>query len=127
LKYATLTFDPKGCSTWFEDGKCAPAVPHDTHHYHVIAHRCGYADDIMAYCREHEFAHSFMEERLQDRPSRVLWGVAHNQQLSGPEAAYEEMMAQAFQRWLRAGERPIISGVDWDALKRDALRLLEGT
>jgi hypothetical protein len=34
--------------------------------------------------------------------------------------------AQTFQRWLRANERPICSGLDWDGLKRDALDLLNG-
>lgn len=39
----------------------------------------------------------------------------------GLEATYEEIMAQTMQRWLRAGERPITSGVDWDHLKKLAL------
>jgi hypothetical protein len=34
------------------------------------------------------------------------------------------MAAQTFQRWLRANERPILGGVDWDDLKRDALCMM---
>jgi hypothetical protein len=41
-------------------------------------------------------------------------------------ATYEEMMVQGVQRLLRAAERPIIGGVDWDALRSDALTLLDG-
>lgn len=44
--------------------------------------------------------------------------------LSGRESVEEEIAAQVLQRWLRANERPIVSGVDWDAMKRDALELL---
>jgi hypothetical protein len=126
LKYATLTFTEWGCVTRFEDGTECPATPHpNMPHYHVVAHRLGYADDLLGYTREHEFAHSFLAERLHDAPSEVLWAVAHGKQLSGRAAAYEELASQAFQRWLRANERPLISGVKWDDLKRDALALLE--
>jgi hypothetical protein len=45
--------------------------------------------------------------------------------LSGYRSAYEEIAAQTFQRWLRANERPIVSGVDWDRLKAEALELLD--
>lgn len=124
LKYSKIAFTDRGCCVFFHDGSCCNAIPHDIPHYHVIAHRLGYGDDRMRYCREHEFAHLFVEERLHDRPSRVLWAIAHDQMLTGPEAAYEESFAQVFQRWLRAHERPILSGVDWDGLKRDALALL---
>ena len=46
--------------------------------------------------------------------------------LSGKEAAGEELMAQTLQRFLRAGERPIIGGVKWDDLRDRAARLLDG-
>jgi hypothetical protein len=125
LRYAVLGWTPQGCTTFFEDGTEVSAWPHpDMPHYHVIAHRLGYGDDLLAYCREHEAAHLFVEERLHNRPSRVLWALAHGQRISGCDAGYEEMAAQQFQRWLRANERPIVSGVDWDGLKRDALGLL---
>jgi hypothetical protein len=118
LKYATVFFTDWGCQTSFDDGTSADAIPHDTHHYHVIANRLGYGDDVLAYCQEHELAHSFVEQHLYDRPSRVLWGVAHNRLLSGSAATYEELAAQHFQRFVRAHERPISSGVDWDGLRK---------
>jgi hypothetical protein len=93
-------------------------------HYHVIAHRCGYGDDLLAYAREHELFHLLVEEWLFDRPSRILWGLAHGRPLGAHDAAYEEMMAQAAQRFVRAAERPIIGGVGWDGLKARALDLL---
>jgi hypothetical protein len=124
LKYALVSFEDWGCRTLFLDGTYADAVPHDTAHYAVIAHRLGYGDNLLSYTQEHEFAHSFVEEMFYNRPSRVLWGVAHQELLSGPHAAYEEMAAQSFQRWIRANERPIVSGVDWDTLKRVALEYL---
>jgi hypothetical protein len=126
LKYASIDFTDWGCRTTFNDGAYADAIPHHTPHYHVIAHRTGYGDDVLAYCQEHEFCHLFLEERLYDRPSLVLTGVATLKMLNGREAAYEEVAAQTFQRWLRANERPICSGLDWDGLKRDALDLLNG-
>jgi hypothetical protein len=124
LKYALVDFTEWGCRTVFENGAYADAIPHDTHHYHVIAHRLGYGDNILKYTQEHEFCHSFLEERFHDRPSQVLWGVAHQNMLKGPAAAYEEMAVQQFQRWMRANERPIVSGVDWDTLKREAMEML---
>jgi hypothetical protein len=101
-------------------------VPHpDDPHYREITRRCGYGGDAMAYCRAHDFAHAFLEERVHARPSRVLWGVAHKRPLTADEAVYEEIAAQTFQRWLHAGEEPIVGpGVDWHGLKREALELL---
>jgi hypothetical protein len=86
-----------GCTTYFADGTKYGATPHAwDHHYHVIAHRCGYEGDTLRYCIEHELAHLVAEECLFDRPSRILWGLAHGEPLSAPESAYEEMMAQRF-------------------------------
>jgi hypothetical protein len=120
-RYAAVELTAQGCVTHFLDGTSYGAHPHDTHHYAVIAHRCGYGDDLLAYCREHEICHLLVEEWLHDRPSRILWGLAHGEPLAPHEAAYEEIAAQALQRWVRAAERPIIGGVDWDALKHRAL------
>jgi hypothetical protein len=40
---------------------------------------------------------------------------------------FEKLSVQAFQRWLRANERPdTMLGIDWDYLKAEALTLLEG-
>jgi hypothetical protein len=126
LCFATVEYTAEGCVTRFDDGASFGALPHDTHHYAVIAHRTGYGDDLLAYCREHEVCHLIAEEALRGRPSAILWGLAHGQPVAPLEAVYEELAAQALQRWLRANERPIIGGVDWDEIKRYALAKLDG-
>lgn len=110
----------------FHDGTSVGAVPQATTDYHVISHRLGYEDDILAYCREHEFAHAFLEEKLHDRPSQVLWSLAHGLSVDDKTHVYEEIAAQTFQKWLRSAERPITSGVDWIQLKKEAILILEG-
>lgn len=78
LRHCTIeTVDGWLTTVRFPDGTSCEAAPHETPHYHVIAARCGYGDDIRAYSREHEFAHAFVEERLHGRPSGVLWALAH--------------------------------------------------
>ncbi len=125
LLYCTVKWTDSGCTTRFSDGAEIPSWPHKTPHYYVISHRTGYSDDILSYCREHDACHSLIEEWLHDKPSDILWAAAHGFPLNGTDSAYEEMATQTFQRWLRANERPILAGVDWDVLKRDALVLLD--
>lgn len=127
LKHCCILPADWGCLTVFEDGTEVPSVPDWTGaHYAVISHRTGYGDDRLRYCIEHEVAHAFVAEKLYDEPSQVLWALAHGKPLSGKRAAYEEFMAQGFQRWLRANERPILGGVPWDDWKAEALELLGG-
>lgn len=125
LKHCTVEFLSDGVITRFPDGTDIEAQPHDTYHCHVISHRLGYGDNILRYCQEHEFAHSYIAECLFDRPSLVLSSLAHGVQLSGRNSAYEEIAAQVLQRWLRTHERPILSGVNWDRVKTEALGLLD--
>ena len=117
-RFATVHPDSWGCVVTFADGTSCPAQhwPDDPH-YRVIAHRCGYEDDTLRYCIEHEVAHLVVEEVLHDRPSRVLWALAHGQPLLGADSAYEEIAAQALQRFVRANERPIVGGVALDAMR----------
>jgi hypothetical protein len=126
LPHATVTYTPEGCYSTFTDGSSYGALPHDSHHYHVIAHRCGYGDDILAYAREHEVFHHIVGEHFYGGVSPVLWALAHGREISAEEAALEEAMVMTLQRWVRAGERPIIGGLDWDGLKASALDLLDG-
>lgn len=127
LKHCVIDWTDKGCITYFEDGTSVESHAHPSDfHYRVISHRTGYQDDVLAYCREHDFAHAFVEQELHDRPSQVLWALAHGKVLNGPQSCYEEFVAQGFQRWLRTNERPILSGVPWDELKAKALELLDG-
>lgn len=117
LRFASVDYLDWGCISRFEDGSTVSAIPHPWDHcYSIIAMRCGYGFDLMAYCREHEVAHHLVCEALLGGPSPVLWGLAHEKPLPASEAAFEEMMAQGLQRFARAAERPIIGGVDWDAL-----------
>ncbi len=126
LKHCVIEPTERGCRVYFADGAFCDAHYHDTPHYRVITSRCGYDDDTLAYAREHEFALCFLEEKFFNRPSKALWAVAHGPMLSGPHSAYEEIAAQAFQQWLRAGVRPIVGGVRWDGLKAEALEMLDG-
>ena len=125
LKYASLEYHEHGAVTHFPDGTRYGTHPHPWDpHYHLAAHRMGYEDDLMAYAREHELAHLLIEEWLYDRPSRILWGLAHDEPLSAEEAVYEEAAAQMLQRYVRANEQPLIGSIDWRAMRRRFLELL---
>lgn len=126
LDHCEIEYTPEGCTTRFHDGTTIDACPHpEMPHYHVIAHRCGYQDDILAYCREHEVAHEIVAEYLTGTPSDVLWQLAHGKTAARWNMVAEEALAQMLQRFVRANERPIISGVDWDGLKARALAALD--
>ena len=135
---ATVTYTPDGALSTFADGTSFGAQPHDTPHYDQIAERCGYglglgwgddtrrADGRLRYCREHEVFHHLAGEVFYGGASPVLWLLAHGREPDTAAAALEEAMVMTLQRWVRAGERPIIGGVDWDDLKARALALLGG-
>lgn len=117
LKYCRIAYTPAGCTTFFPDGTSVDAIPHpDMPHYSVVAHRCGYQDDLLAYCREHEVCHAIVAEWFTNSPSDVLWQLAHGKKPKHWHMVAEEMAAQTLQRFVRAHERPIISGVLWDDL-----------
>jgi hypothetical protein len=122
LKYCNIIESVSGCITTFPDETSIESFPHDIPHYYVIAHRCGYGDNLLWYCREHDFFHAFCEEYFHDRPSPVLWSLAHGEEVI---STYEEIVVQTCQRWVRSNERPIIGGVDWDAFRARAVELLE--
>jgi hypothetical protein len=125
MRFAKIWWTDFGCTVRMNDGgEDVSAWPHQTADYNLIAHRCGYGYDILAYCREHEFCHLFVEQEFHRRPSFILHSLANGYVPSGREAAYEELMAQSFQRFLRANERPMIGGVKWDDLKARALHML---
>lgn len=120
----TLTHD--GCVSTYPDGSSFEAQPHDTPHYHVIAHRLGYGDDLLRYCREHEVTHHLVGETFYGGRSPVISQLAAGYDPIPVSAAIEEAMVMTVQRWLRANERPIIGGVDWDAVRYRGLALLDG-
>jgi hypothetical protein len=124
---ATITYTPDGALTTYWDEASYGAQPHDTPDYATIAERCGYGVGPaarLAYCREHEVCHHVVSEWITGVESKVLWPLAHGFDPDPADAVLEEALAMAFQRWLRAGERPIIGGVDWDGLKARTLALL---
>jgi hypothetical protein len=125
LRYCAVEYKSWGCITRFPDGNSIDARPHpELSHYHVVSHRCGYGDDLLGYAREHEIAHAFIAERFHDSPSYVLSRLANGEAVDPGIALLEEIAAQTFQRWVRANERPILAGADWDALKADFLALV---
>lgn len=106
------------------------AYPHpEDPHYPVVAYECGYGDDLMAYCREHDFVHSFLADACGELAgSPVLWWEARCALHPYPlNAVREEALVIAFQRWLRANQAPIIAfpGYSWDELKRKAMHYLD--
>jgi hypothetical protein len=126
LEFGTVEETHWGCRVTFNDGAQTNSVPHfHDHHYFVISHRCGYGDDVQKYCVEHDFAHMFISQHILQTHSQVLRALADFSPVPPAVAAYEEAMAQMFQRWLRASEEPIIGGIDWHHMKWEALKLLE--
>jgi hypothetical protein len=116
LRFCELEYTPQGAVTHFRDGSSYGALPHDEPHYHAVAHRLGYAGDILAYCQEHELAHHLIAEEFGSH-SPVIWALAHGEEPPRMIAAAEEALAMTLQRHARANEVPLIEGVDWDALK----------
>lgn len=112
-----------GVVTIFNDGAKWGAYAHQESHYYVIAHRCGYGDDIDRYCFEHEVAHAFLAEEGYAMGNVIKW-LAHGWEPMQKRATLEEAFVQMFQRWARANERPIIGNVDWDDLKARFIALL---
>jgi hypothetical protein len=118
LRYCSIEWTEAGARTVFPDGAETTAWPHpEQPHYHVISHRCGYGDDVLAYAREHELAHALVGEEILREPSHVLDSLAHGVTPDRGLAVVEEMAVATLLRWVRANERPIIADWDWDALK----------
>jgi hypothetical protein len=125
LRYCEVTFLEWGAVTRFPDGAEVPAIPHDTHSYHVIADRLGYGTDVLAYCQHHEFCHHLFCQEVMNEPSYVLKTIANGGRPHKSKSVPEEICAQALQGWIMAGIRPIVGQVDWDGLRQTALRLLD--
>jgi hypothetical protein len=121
LRFAELEYTADGAVTHWPDGTSWGAQPHDAPHYHALAHRLGYAGDILQYCQEHELADHLIAEAFGSH-SPVLWALAHGEQPGPMFAAAEEALAMTLQRYARASEVPLIEGVDWSALKRRILQ-----
>ena len=137
-RHVAIEFTDAGCVSTFPTGASYGAHPHDTTHYNEIAARCGYLDRAMDgtpdllgrarldYCREHDVLHHIVGEEIYGGRSLVLWPLANGAEPEPIAALHEEALVALLQRWVRAGERPIIGGVDWDALRARALEVLDG-
>lgn len=124
LTFCTVSLYDGWCWTQFPDGSGYGAYPHDTPEYRALAERLGY-NDIMTYCWEHEFCHSFISEQISGCPSAILWALAHKRR--HPDwTVYEEALVQAFQGCLRANTPMTATApnVDWEAICESALWLL---
>lgn len=122
LRFAALEYTPDGAVSHFNDGSSYGALPHDTSHYHALAHRLGYDGDILRYCREHELSHHVVAEGFGCH-SLVLWALAHGEQPTPMIAAAEESLALNLQRYARTNENPFVDGCNWPALKARFLQL----
>ena len=126
LPRVSITLYEHGAYSTFDTGASYAAQPHfDDPHYSVIAHRCGYGDDLLRYCREHEFFHHIAGEEFYGGVSPVVWTLAHGGTIDPRKAATEELVVMALQRWVRAAEEPIVGGFDWHGLRDRCLRLLD--
>jgi hypothetical protein len=125
LEYCTVTFYRTWSWTQFPSGQGWGAVPHRTPSYRRLASKLGYRRNIIAYCLEHDFLHSFIEQELNDRPSPVIHALAHGQP-APRTTAYEEALVQMFQGFLRAGWDMTATqpGVDWWAIREKARSIL---
>lgn len=126
LRYCSIGWTAFGATTIFHSGREVSAWPHwDDHHYHALSHRLGYGDDLLAYAREHELAHSVAAAEFSNAPSYVLHALAHGEPIDQGRALLEEMAALTIQRWVRANERPLLSGCDWDSLRAEFIGYVE--
>lgn len=120
----SLEFTDEGAVTHYDDGASWGAYPHPEQlHYHVIAHRCGYGDDLLAYCQEHELAHHVVAEAFGS-PSLVLFALAHGDEPGPAIAAAEESLAINLQRYVRTNEHPMVDGFPWEQARDRFLALL---
>jgi hypothetical protein len=125
LRFADLDFVPGfGATSRFYDGTSYGAHPHDAPHYWHLAFRCGYEGDVFKYCQEHELAHHLVSE-LFDRPSPILWALAHGEKPAAWLVPAEEALVLCLQKYARTNEHPFVDGIDWKPLRERFLQLAE--
>ena len=126
LRYCTVTWYDGWCWTEFDEtGEGWGAIPSHDEHYYRLAARLGYGDDIKRYCVEHDTCHSLVEQEVFDRPSPIIWNLAHG--LTHPkDTVYEEALVQFFQAFLRGGWEMTAAApdIDWWAIREKAWLLL---
>lgn len=95
--------------------------------YKAIAAQLGFSssvNDLTRYGYEHEFCHHFVPTRFFGRASYVVWNSAHDLPGRMVAAQMEERMIFYFQRFLH-GLIPIPDR-DWEAMRKEALEILNG-
>lgn len=126
LTHCTVFFyDGWAWTAFRKTGEGWGAIPGHDSTYHNLAKRLGYGGDIVRYCLEHDFLHSFIEQEVFNRPSPILWNLAHGR--DPPEnTVYEEALVQMFQGFLRSNwEMTAVGpGIDWWAIREKAWLLL---
>lgn len=131
LETCTVSFYEFWVWTQFPDGSgyggypdyTQEGWPHFTDDYRAVATLTGY-DDPLRYCLEHDFFHSWVAWRILERPSSVLWALAHNEP---PPliTAHEEALTILAQSYYNGGRMFATSPrVDWASIMKDAKRLL---
>jgi hypothetical protein len=128
LRYCEVTFYDTFAWTQFSSGQGYGAVPSNDPCYRTLAARLGYGEDLTRYCLEHDFLHSFIEQEVFDRPSPILYALAHDLP-PPPTTAYEEALVQMFQGFLRSDWDMTATqpGLDWCAVRAKARILLGRT
>lgn len=133
LKYCTVSFYEFWAWTQFPDGSGygaypdyradAPHWPNFTDEYVQVARLTGHTDPL-EYCLVHEFAHSWVAEKVLDQPSQILWALAHGQE--APHlTVYEEAATILFQAFLNGAPMFATSPfVDWIKIRDEAKKLL---
>jgi hypothetical protein len=125
LRHCTVSFYDHFAWTQFPSGQGWGAVPSDDPSYRALAARLGYGDDILAYCLEHDFLHSFLEQEVFQRPSPILYALAHDVP-PPPTTCYEEALVQLFQGFLRNNWDMTAThpDIDWCVIRTKAVIFL---
>ncbi len=126
LRHCVVSFYDTFVWTQFGSGQGYGGVPSDDPSYRALAMRLGYGDDILWYCKEHDFLHSFLEGEVFGRASPILYALAHG--LPAPMmTCYEEALVQMFQGFVRGGWDMTATqpDLDWCAVRDRALSYLD--
>lgn len=95
-------------------------------HREADAREAGYGADWRRFAIEHDLAHHIVADAMGWPWSFALHDGDGTLDLKDAPAPIqqEEAIVVALQRFLRAGERPIIAGVDWDGLRKRAMEVM---
>ncbi len=122
----TLVHHGNYCTNYYPDGTESSNWAHpDDQFYKDIASHCGFSpDELMEYCFQHEFVHSFLPLKFFGRESYVVNMSAHQRKASISAAMMEERMVYYFQRFMH--DKTIVPmDNDWYAYREEALQILK--